>query len=153
AVSNAGFWSGAVSDDTLALFARRGTPSPANGYIDVRVLSGGDWVLQQTLEPDLSGDPFALESAYSTRLALQGDTLVAGAPRYHVTRGRVFAYQRSGTVWGAPQVIESDVPNNEHGFGKNVAIDGDWIAVSEVPNGGVEPRYGKVFTYSRQGGG
>lgn len=152
AASNAGFWSAAVSGDTLALFARRGTLGPANGYIDVRVLSGGDWVLQQTLEPDLSGDPFPLESAYSTRLALQGDTLVAGAPRYHVTRGRVFVYERGGTVWGAPQVLESDAPNNEHGFGKNVAVDGDWIAVSEVPNGGVEPRYGKVFTYSRQGG-
>lgn len=150
-------YSVAVDGDTAAVFSKRYNPALPVGLIDIYVKPAGSdtWNIQQQLEPDLIETAFPLESADSTELTLQGNTLVAGAPRWSVTEGRVFIYERSSGVWGAPQIIQAPESHNEFAYGRRVALDGDWLAVSQVPTGGSPAfqRHGRVHIYQRAGNG
>jgi len=98
-----------------------------------------------------------LESANSMALSLEADTLILGANRWNGGDGRVFIYERSGDVWSQNQLFTSSQAsgNFDMNYGDSVELSGDWLAISEVPSGGVpgSPRSGNVFLYERQPSG
>ena len=145
----------AIDGATVAIAGRRTGPMFPNpqGFIQVYVRTGDTWTLQQELLPDLVSVSFPQESANSLVLALQGDTLVLGARRWNLGDGRVFVYERSGTVWTQSQMFMSpqQATNFDMNFGNQVRLDGNTLAIAEVPSSG-QPgtlQNGNVFVYTR----
>ena len=64
--------------------------------------------------------------------------------------GRVFIYERSGSVWTQAQLFMSpqQTTNFDMNFGNQVRLDGNTLAIAEVPSSGTpgSPRNGTVFT-------
>jgi hypothetical protein len=145
----------AVSSTTLAIAGRRSGPAfpIPQGFIQIYTRTGDAWTLQQEIFPDLASSSFPEESTNSMVLALQGDTLVLGARRWNGGDGRVFIYERSGTVWTQAQLFMSpqQTTNFDMNFGNQVRLDGNTLAVAEVPSSGTpgSPRNGNVFIYLR----
>jgi hypothetical protein len=146
----------AVDGDTAAVFSRLSV-SPLEAYAEVLTFSDGEWSQEQLIEPDLVSAAAPTESANSTTMALEADTLVIGSNRWNGGDGRVFIYERNAGVWTIQQTFTSSQAsgNFDMNYGDNVELSGDWLAVSEVPSGGVpgSPRSGSVFIYERQGNG
>ncbi len=94
------------------------------GIAHVYVKSGSDWVLQATLsQPSpAAGDKFG------TSVAIQGDTVVVGAP-FQGGSGMAYVFTRTGTTWSTavPLYVLERVAGDR--VGQSVDIDGDTIVV------------------------
>lgn len=149
------FSSVAVSSTTFALAGKR-LPAMAMypiGFVRVYARTGDTWTLQQELLPDLASAAQPQESANTLVVALEGDTLALGARRWNGGDGRVFVYERAGTVWSQSQLFMSpqQATNFDMNFGNQVRLDGNTLVVSEVPSSGIpaSPQNGNVFIYTR----
>ena len=148
-----------VDGSTLAVAGRRAPALGADqiGFVQVHVRTGDSWALQQEFYPDLIAPTQQDEAANSLQVSLEGDTLVIGARRWNGGDGRVFVYERSGTVWTQSQLFSSPQAgtNFDMNYGSNVLLDGDTLVVTEVPSSGVpgSPRNGNVFVYGRASSG
>ena len=94
------------------------------GAVYVYVRNGVNWSLQQKI---FAGDPLS-SSQFGLAVALEGNTLLAGAPGAMVNgikQGAVYAFTRSGTTWTQQQkIVTTDgAPGNE--FGSTVALSGN----------------------------
>ncbi len=78
-------------------------------------------------------------------VAVQGDTLVVGAPLPLAERGKAFVYTHSGGAWAERAMLESDTAGDA--FGTAVALDGGTIAVGARYSG----TGGEAFVFT--GGG
>jgi hypothetical protein len=121
----------AISGDTLVVGVPEydivGGPQNA-GRADVFVWSGTDWVKQTSLyAPSLAdGDRFG------TSVAIQGDTIVAGAPfrdGSHGESGAAYVFTRTGTAWSAADALADEFAVDGDKMGQSVDIDGDTIVV------------------------
>jgi len=145
----------AVTSTTLAIAGRRTGPAfpIPQGFIQIYTRTGDTWTQQQEIFPDLASSSFPEESTNSMVLELEGDTLVLGARRWNGGDGRVFIYERSGTVWTQSQLFMSpqQATNFDMNFGNQVRLDGNTLAIAEVPSSGTpgSPRNGNVFIYTR----
>jgi len=89
---------------------------------------------------------------YGRAIALDGDTLVVGAPFYYPdpegnNSGIAFVYRRAGGVWHLEQQLEP-VANVYVNFGWSVDIDGDMIVVGAY---GGSDFNGALFIFERSG--
>lgn len=145
----------AVESTTLAIVGKRLPPMATvpEGFVQVYTRSGDTWTLQQEMIPDLTATAGPNEAANSLVVALQGDTLVVGARRWNGGDGRVFVYERSGSVWTQSQLFMSpqQATNFDMNFGNQVRINGNTLVVCEVPSSGIpmSPQNGNVFIYTR----
>lgn len=145
----------AVTSTTLAITGKRSGPAfpIPQGFIQVYTRTADAWTLQQEILPDLASSSFPEESSNSMVLELEGDTLVLGARRWNGGDGRVFVYERSGTVWTQSQLFMSpqQATNFDMNFGNQIRLDGNTLIVAEVPSSGTpgSPRNGNVFVYTR----
>ena len=94
----------------------------------VYVLSGGTWVLQQTVT-----SPDEESTAFGSNLALEENRLVIGCEQDVILsaqdRGSAYVYERNGTVWNLRQkLIAADGVATDR-FGDNVALSGNTIIV------------------------
>ncbi|WP_394835917.1 FG-GAP repeat protein [Pendulispora rubella] len=108
----------AIDGDTIAMGSHHGV------YIFAR--SGSTWGEQQKLAPR------AEDSTFGASVALDGDTLVAGAPTEDAAESRAgaaYVFTRSGTSWSEQQRIVAADGQIRDLFGFAVAVDGDRIAV------------------------
>jgi hypothetical protein len=146
----------AFDSTTAAVFGKRPGNAAAIGYIEVFTLQNGIWVQEQLFDPDLVSTAFPTESANGGVIALENDTLVIGARRWNGGDGRVFIYQRSGGVWSQEKMFTSSQAdgNFDMNYGNSIKLDGDWLAIAEVPSSGTpgSPRNGNVFIYERING-
>lgn len=114
----------AVAGDTLAVGATHDTYM---GSVQVFTRNAGTWSHAQTLVVDDVG------SAYlGNTLALEGDTLVAGAFQANgaqLAEGAVYVYQRSAGKWQQHQKLGARSPCAFDLFGYSVALDGDAMLV------------------------
>jgi hypothetical protein len=97
------------------------------GTVHVYVKSGTSWVLQQELRPSLQAD-----TGFGESVAIDGDVLVVGSPRYATGKGKTgaaFVYRRTGTTWSAPTILTGETITANETYGQSVAIAGDTIAV------------------------
>lgn len=111
------------------------------GAVFVYVRSGSTWSQQAYIKAGnaAAGDQFG------TSVAIDGDTLVVGAPfedgtgsgisttvpstRTTTDTGAVYIYKRTGTSWALQAYAKASNAGNSDNFGSAVAISGDTVAV------------------------
>jgi hypothetical protein len=113
----------AVSGDTLAVGApgRPGALAAGTGAVSIFVRSGSSFAPQATLTAA------AADTRFGVAVALDGNTLVIGAP-FDGVAGAAFVYRRNGTDWGMPIVLRPSTTNAIR-FGSAVAISGTYLVV------------------------
>lgn len=152
-VAGASFQAVAVEGDTLALFSRQMLPTV--GRLEIRTWNGTTWALAQTITPDLVSAAFPEESANGAMLALRGDVLVLGCPRWNGGDGRVFVYRRAAGSWSLAQTLDAPTAAStfDTNFGTDVVLDGSTLVISEVPSAGIPgTRYGRAHVLVDVGG-
>jgi hypothetical protein len=161
----------ALSGDTLAVGAKGSTPATSfgnrwsQGAVYIFTRQAGNWVLvKKLLAPDgEAGDQFGAS------VALEGDTLVVGAPWHDVDgvidRGAAYVYGRNAggaNNWGlvAELTVADGLPGD--GFGNSVAISGDLVVVgasyddvaeASSQNVGALTDRGSAYVFERNTGG
>lgn len=96
---------------------------------------------------------------FGAAMAVQGDTLLVGAPGVNQENvrnaGAAFIFKRGGTGWQDIQRLSPDPLQTDSGFGKSLAIDGDTLAVGAIyeynPQAGNGS--GAVYIYTRNSDG
>jgi hypothetical protein len=141
----AGDWLGnsvAIDGDTLVVGASYGNAKKGAVYIYQRLGDSWTQTAKLTASDGTGGDLLG----YS--LAIDGDTIVAGAPDdsggTHASRGSVYTFARTGAAARTETAKLTASDGGEfHGLGQSVAIDGDTIVA-----GGNQ---GSVYTFARTG--
>ena len=118
-------------DERGAAFIFRRTPS--NRWVESSAIFAGD---------GLAGDRFGASAA------LQGNTLVVGAPWVDDRRGAVYLYEFNGSSWKEHQRLQPSGLSEFDEFGGDVGLNGNKLAI------GVDGKdRGSVFVYRRQSTG
>jgi len=126
---------------------REGTAGADSGAAYVFVRNAGVWSFQQRLAPsDAAGNDLAGFSA------IQGDTLLLGAPGKDGQRGAVYVFTRSGTTWTQRQKLTASDGQIIEGFGSRLSLEGDVAVITSQFGRGVEPRTGAAYVFARSGG-
>lgn len=136
----------ALDGDTLALGARMRAPltSSGPGRVEVYRGAGPGWALEATLSPP-AGSP---ADEFGAAVALDGDTLVVGAPyadHLAPTGGAAYVYVRQGHTWSLQQELLPTGIGPGHTLGSAVAVEGDRLLIGAA--GGV----GQAFVFERTG--
>jgi hypothetical protein len=101
-------------------------------YVFVRDIDG-KWNQQAYLK----GSQSATNHRFGSSVALQGDTIVIGAPSYKgnpaTMVGTAYIFTRSGTTWSEQAVLQDSNATLGDWYGISVAIEDGWIAVA-APN-------------------
>jgi hypothetical protein len=116
----------AIDGDTLVV----GDPDAdtvlgsATGFAAVYARSGSSWSLQATLTAPggANGDMFG------SSVAVDGERAVVGAPlsaAYVAAGGAAYVFQRTGTSWGAGQLLPASTIHASDYLGISVDIEGD----------------------------
>ena len=105
------------------------------------------------LEQKLTASDAAALDILGSSVAIDGDTLVVGAPgetNGGNARGAVYVYQRVGASWTQTAKLTATDGAN---LGTSVAIDGDTIVAGDKANavGPVGGGHGAVYTFARTG--
>ena len=112
----------AIDGDTVVV----GYPAPTshNGEAYVFTRSGTTWSQQAKL----TASDGATNDQFGGSVAIEGDTIVIGAPNASVdTRGATYIFTRSGTSWTQTKKLEtSDYDSNDR-FGEIINISGNTI--------------------------
>jgi FG-GAP repeat/HYR domain len=146
----------AIGGETVVVGAINGAGAAGNdqGSAYVFVRSGAVWTLQQKLE---ASDAVAVpETWFGESVAINGDTIVVGAPEYDGAagfgQGAAYVFVRSGGVWTQQQqLLASDAAPNDW-FGDSVAISGDTIAVgASLDSGAAGSDQGSAYVFVRSG--
>lgn len=91
-------------------------------------------------------------SRFGYSVAVDGDTIVVGAPQETTTvlyEGAVYVYRKVAGTWGFEQKLVSATPHDTGGLGYAVAIDGDIIAAGG--EGGLSGNPGWAYAFHRSG--
>src|SRR3954453_12067849 len=85
-------------------------------------------------------------------VAIDGDTLVLGAPSSQNGQGDVHVFQRTGDTWTETGRLTASDGASGDGLGSSVAIDGDTIVVG-APDAaiGTHTDQGAAYTFARTG--
>ncbi|MDZ4814430.1 MAG: hypothetical protein SGI99_17740 [Pseudomonadota bacterium] len=152
-----GQWFGsaiALDGDTLAVGAlggwnELGEPTGAV-YIYSRV--GNEWVRQtKLLAPDARS-----YDLFGAQLALEGDTLVVGAPDYSRAplfyQGAAYVFVRDASGWHYQQTLLESTPQRDGHFGAAIALKQNTLAISSnFRELGSVPDAGAVYLFGRSG--
>jgi len=148
----------AIDGDTLVLGApfERVFGFAGAGAVYVYVRSNGEWSLQQRLTAPSTGPDASLGRA----VAIDGDTIVVGAPGYRVLnfpgfnqpQGSAWVFVRTGVQWNVQEWLVAGGGELFDFFGSAVAIDGDTIAAG-IPGAriGTDSGQGAVEIFRRSG--
>ncbi|HKV33406.1 MAG TPA: FG-GAP repeat protein [Pyrinomonadaceae bacterium] len=115
---------------------------------------GTVWSLQQKLIPD-QGGPDAEFSSFGQAIAIQGDTIIVGAPLYNTASnfaGAAFVYVRSGDTWTQTQKLTANDVAAEAVMGVSVAISGDTAVFGAVGDSINGRNSGAAYVFTRQNG-
>jgi hypothetical protein len=84
--------------------------------------AGGEWTLQQRLNPSDAG------GAFGFAVAVDGDRIVVGATGVNAFVGAVYVFDRSGTTWNETTILTPSDDVYSY-FGEAVDVEGDTIVV------------------------
>lgn len=135
-----------VDKDTIAVGAQNQTSSTGAVYVFTR--TGTTWTEQAKIVP---GD-LATGDSFGAALALDGDTLVIGAPSKSsgttLRNGVTYVYNRTGTTWSQTTKLDPADSVTDDRFGSSVTLSADTAIV-----GAPSRSYGKglAFAFTRSG--
>lgn len=132
----------AINGNTIAASAETGR-NDRTGTVHVFVRSGTVWTAQQKL---VGSD---VQRSFGSSLAVEGDTLVAGAP-YHDQCGSAYVFVRTGTIWTERQKLNASdrLPNDTFGGLYGADISGDTIVIGARWSLGAR---GSAYVFVRSG--
>lgn len=140
----------AVDGDTAVIAAPRldSVEGDQTGAVYVYVNNGDEWEFQQKLSPS---DPGA-DDNFGASIAIDGDTVVVGAPIKNANMGAVYVYTRTGTTWTQQTILNNGADASENDlFGSALALEGTTLAVGAPREGsGIFPQ-GAVYVYEGSG--
>jgi hypothetical protein len=127
-----------VSGDTLVVGASDWNGFPGGqqyGSVYVYQRMGKEWGREVRLMSSDGHDGFQYDQHFGRSVALEGDTIVVGAPDAdHPTAGdntgAVYVYRRAGNTWEEFAKLEAAEPRPHERFGNRVKIDGDTLAIA-----------------------
>jgi hypothetical protein len=136
----------ALDGDTLVVGAPEAVVGAdlGRGAAYVFARNGTAWSQQARLLADDGG----AGHGFGASLALQGDTVVAGAPRQALNRGAAYVFTRSAGAWTQQGKLLAGDGAAQHQFGNCVGLSGDTAAVGAY---GVEQSRGAVYVFTRTG--
>jgi hypothetical protein len=145
-------WDVALSDDTAVVGAYsardRGTDA---GSVYVFTRSGGNWVQQAQLLPD----DLAPGDRFGNSVAIEGDTIVAGAytddSAVGVNTGAVYVFRRMGDTWTQEAKLVPDGIQAGALFGASVSLSGATLAVGAGFDAERGHHSGSVYVLARDG--
>lgn len=130
--------------ERLAVGARSSSTLPGHAFVFVR--RGAAWAL----ETDLVSPESAPGDTFGESVALEGDTLLVGAPA-GTTGGAVFVHRRAGAAWSHVETLRAPPPaDGDAGLGRAIELDGDLMAVESCALDRTDP--GQLFFFRRSGG-
>ena len=95
-------------------------------------------------------DNDALLGVNPTSIAVDGNTIVAGAPGFSSWNGAVYIYEKSGNDWIEAQKITSPESVDFGNFGIGVSLYGDYLVVGAS---GINNSAGKIYIYKKNNSG
>jgi len=113
--------------------------SPKQGAVYVFNASSGTWSLESLLLPSASA------SAFGSALALEGSTLVVGAP-HDENQGQVFVFEHD-TAWTQSACLVAPGISPAHSFGASVSLAGS-VLVAGAP--GEDRDFGSMSLFERR---
>ncbi len=132
-----------MSGDTVAVGVPGDDGTGASGSVRVFTGSGATWTPQGTLT--------STASALGSSVALDGDTIIAGAPTSNVSgtlfAGKAVVFVRSNGVWAEQATLIGAASIGEN-FGTAVALDGDTAVVGAMGGNGQK---GSARIFERSG--
>jgi hypothetical protein len=143
AAAQAGFGASvALSDETAVVGApyRDAADAAEAGAVYVFTRSGSTW----TLQAELTAADAAAGDWLGTSVAVDGDTVVAGASGRGP--GAAYVFTRSGAVWSQQGVLQGVGAVAGDAFGDSVALEGD-VAVAGAPAHDVSAAEGAGVAY------
>ena len=121
-----------------------------SGAVYVFTFDGSSWIQQQKLHAQ-----DAQESAsFGYHVAMDGDTLVIGAPQNAVgnhTLGAAYVFTRRSQGWLQDRKLVAKDSDAFDGFGLRVAINNDTIAVGSTRDSDAVIDAGAAYVYKRNG--
>jgi hypothetical protein len=114
------------------------------------------WAAQAQLFGDDGGGNFQANADFASAIAIDGNTIVIGAPRHDTApfsdSGAVYIYTRSGVNWSQVQRLLPPSPNTTGNFGIAVALEGDYLIIGEPGNLNGSDVASLAYVYQRAGG-
>jgi hypothetical protein len=148
----------ALSGDTFVVGAPANDPYQYDllpgsrvGAAYVFVRQNGVWTQQARLVPRASSP----SDLFGFRVAIQGDTILVGAPSESsgATRsGAVYEWKRSNGTWSEGQRIKPATPIANSMFGWALAIDGDDLLVGASQDSTGAATAGSAYIFNRRDG-
>lgn len=137
----------AISGDTMVAGAPGGTAAVV-GTVTVYTRTGATWKPQASLTPN---PPPTSGWRYGHAVAIEGDTVVIGAPGSLGSTGAAYLFRRTGTTW-AQIALTQPALATDAGFGSAVAIAGGEVLISAPGAESPIASVGKVYSYPSTGG-
>ena len=139
----------AMSENTLVVGAGGDDFTGGGAYVYVK--SGSEWVRQAKLTTTDN----ASRTFFALSIAIDGDTIVVGAPRATNMSGKksgaAYLYTRTGTTWSGIKLEPADGADNDS-IGATVAVSGNTVLVGAPTRSvGTTSQAGTVYAYSRAG--
>lgn len=140
----------AIDGDTLVVGARSDSSAGyASGAAYVFVRDGANWTQQQRLvAPDA-----ATITAFGASVAVEGDTVVVGAPGADWPSGAAYVFVREGAGWTLRQKLTGGVDGWQSTFGAGVAISSGTIVVGAHNDSAAAEGAGAAHVFTREGAG
>jgi hypothetical protein len=113
----------AIDGDTLVVGRTNNSPDAGAVYVFTRD-GDSDWTQQAILMGSYQG-----YDRFGKSVAIDGDTLVVGAPDEDNIVGAVYVFTRIGTEWSQQVTLRSSNTQGEAAFGWSVTLDGDTVVV------------------------
>lgn len=136
----------AISGDTVVVGAHQA--NTAAGAVYVFVNQVGSWSLQQKLVAD-DGAP---NDVFGTFVAIDGDTVIVGAPQHANHTGAAYVFVRSGSTWSQQQKLVAADGEAQDRFATGVAISGDTVVVGASGDDDIAVDAGAAYAFTRAGG-
>jgi FG-GAP repeat protein len=110
--------------------------------------ANGQWTQEAYIKPSNT----AASGEFGRSVALDGNTLVVGAPKMPMLVGSVYAFTRdAGGTWSQQAIIAASDPRSDAGFSQTLALRGDTLAVGAPFHTGIFDGSGAVYMFARQG--
>ncbi|HYT59117.1 MAG TPA: Ig-like domain-containing protein [Haliangiales bacterium] len=114
------------------------------GAVYVFVRSGSAWNLQT----ELTASDAALGDHLGWSVALNGDTLVAGAPK---SAGAAYVFVRNGATWSPQAKLLADDPGAFDNFGTSVAVINNLAVIGSAYDSSFAQQGGSAYLFTRNG--